>query len=146
MFAALTEPDPDATMTKRVERFERDAARIRTWQTQHPHERRRAQGTIRKSNRTDHESAKMATSKGVRQGYTGVAAVDAAQQMIVDAQAHGTGSDPVRLIPIFAAEASMRARDALRTADAGSHSEAHLQERATRGVQALIADREMRET
>jgi len=32
--------------------------------------------SVRKSNRTDNESAKMATSKGVIQGYTGVAAVD----------------------------------------------------------------------
>ena len=45
-----------------------------------------------KSNRTDNESAKMATDKGVIQGYTGVAAVDAKHQIIVEAQAHGTVS------------------------------------------------------
>lgn len=43
-------------------------------------------------NRTDNESAKIATSKSVIQGYTGVAAVDAKHQVIVQAQAHGTGS------------------------------------------------------
>jgi hypothetical protein len=32
----------------------------------------RTKGSIRKSNRTDNESAKLATSKGVIQGYTGV--------------------------------------------------------------------------
>jgi len=32
----------------------------------------------------------MATSKGVIQGYTGVAAVDDRHQIIVEAQAHGT--------------------------------------------------------
>lgn len=37
-------------------------------------------------NRTDNESAKMATSKGVLQGYTGVAAVDAKHQIIVNAR------------------------------------------------------------
>ena len=49
-----------------------------------------AKGSIRKSNRTDNDSAKMATSKGVIQGYTGVAAVDSQCQIIVEAQAHGT--------------------------------------------------------
>ena len=47
---------------------------------------------MRKSNRTDNDSAKMATGKGVIQGYTGVAAVDDQHQIIVEAQAHGTGS------------------------------------------------------
>ena len=56
-----------------------------------PEDRRGAKGSIRKSNRTDNESAKMATGKGVIQGYTGVAAVDGKHQVIVEAQAHGTG-------------------------------------------------------
>jgi hypothetical protein len=37
-----------------------------------------ASGNPVQSNRTDNESAKMATGKGVIQGYTGVATVDAA--------------------------------------------------------------------
>ncbi len=49
------------------------------------------------------ESAKMATSKGVIQGYCGVATVDAKHQIIVDAQAHGTGSEQERLIPVVQA-------------------------------------------
>ena len=49
--------------------------------------------SVIKSNRTDNESAKMATDKGVIQGYTGVAAVDGLCQVIVEAQAHGTGSE-----------------------------------------------------
>jgi hypothetical protein len=51
-----------------------------------------AKGAIRKRNRTDNDSAKLATSKGVIQGYTSVAAVGSAHQIIVEAQAHGTGS------------------------------------------------------
>jgi hypothetical protein len=39
-----------------------------------PTERRGPKGTIRQSNRTDTDSAKLATGKGVIQGYTGVAA------------------------------------------------------------------------
>jgi len=34
-----------------------------------PEDRQGSRGSIRKSNRTDHDSAKMATSKGVIQGY-----------------------------------------------------------------------------
>ena len=72
----------------------REAAKIRDWLKEHPHDRKSAKGKERLSNRTDNESAKMPTDKGVVQGYTGVAAVDERHQIIVDAQAHGTGSQP----------------------------------------------------
>ena len=45
----------------------------------------------------------MATSKGVIQGYTGVAAVDAKHQIIVEAQAHGTGCEQELLMPVVKA-------------------------------------------
>ena len=41
----------------------------------------------------------MATSKGVIQGYTAVAAVDGKAQVIVAAQAHGSGSEQSVLLP-----------------------------------------------
>ncbi|MEA9428863.1 hypothetical protein VCX68_20750 [Aeromonas caviae] len=53
----------------------------------------KAKSGMRLSNRTDGESAKMSTSKGVIQCYCGVAVVDAAHQIIIDAQAHDTGSE-----------------------------------------------------
>ena len=56
-------------------------------------------GGIRKSTRTDNERAKMATGTGVIQGYTGVAAVDAQTQIIMEAQAHGTGSEQELVFP-----------------------------------------------
>src|SRR5471032_2448405 len=92
---------------KRVERLDKDAAQIRDWLTGNPEERRGVKGAVRKSNRTDNESAKMATCKGVIQGYTGVAAVDAAHQIIVEAQAHGTGSEHELLLPIVNAMTGM---------------------------------------
>ncbi|MBN4054498.1 hypothetical protein JYT87_02190 [Nitrospira defluvii] len=49
-------------------------------------------GNIKKSNITDNESAKMATSHGVIQGYNGIAAADAKHQVIVAAEAQGSGS------------------------------------------------------
>lgn len=62
-----------------------------------------AKGAVRQSNRTDNDSAKMATGKGVIHGYTGVAAVDRTHQIIVEAQAHGTGSEQELLIPVVTA-------------------------------------------
>jgi hypothetical protein len=71
------EPDLKAKEAHRISRLQQDAAQLRQWLAFHPEDRK---GSIRKSNRTDNESAKMATSKGVIQGCTGVAAVDAKHQ------------------------------------------------------------------
>ena len=138
------EPDLAAKAAQRVARLERDATQIRAWLAAHPDDRRGPKGAIRKSNRTDNESAKMATGKGVIQGDTGVAAVDRRHQIIVDAQAHGTGSEQELLLPVVAAVHALCTADTLITADAGYHSEAHLQQLAALGVPALIADTDMR--
>ena len=89
----------------------------------------------------------MGTGKGVLQGYTGAAAVDARHQIIVEAQAHGTGSEQEVLLPVVDALRGNALLDAttLVTADAGYHSEANLAGLATRGVDALIADAELRQ-
>jgi transposase len=138
------EPTLSAKDTARRERLVRDAAELRTWLERHPTDRRGAKGAIRKSNRTDNESAKMATSKGVIQGYTGVATVDAAHQIIVDAQAHGGGAEQELLLPVVAATATLRTPDTVITADAGYHSEANLKALSEAGIFALIADGGMR--
>ena len=138
------EPDSDTKAAKRIAKLEHDASQLRTWLARNPDERRGAKGAIRKSNQTDNESAKMATSKGVLQGYTGVAAVDAKHQIIVDAQAHGTGSEQELLMPVVEAVQPMRARDTVITADAGYHSEANLAQLAAMQVPVLTADNEMR--
>jgi transposase len=144
--ALPTEPPLAEKARRRVDRLERDAAEIRAWLERHPEERRGPKGTVRQSNRTDNESAKLATGKGVLQGYTGVAAVDARHQIIVEAQAHGTGAEQEVLLPVLDA---MRAQalvtpTSLLTADAGYHSEANLRALAERAVDALIADTQMR--
>jgi transposase len=76
-----------------------EAKKLRVWLADHPNDRPGTRGSVRLSNRTDNESAKMATDKGVIQGYCGVAAVDGKHQIIVDAQAHGTGSEQALLMP-----------------------------------------------
>ena len=138
------EPAVAAKEVQRIERFMRDTAQMRCWLTEHPEDRRGSKGSVRKSNRTDNESAKMATDKGVIQGYAGVAAVDAKHQIIVEAQAHGTGSEQALLVPVVAGMKDMLVAGSLITADAGYHSEENLKQLATMKVSALIADNGMR--
>lgn len=146
------EADLKAKEIQRITRLKTDAAQLRQWLTDHPEDRKGSKGTIRKSNRTDNESAKMATNKGVIQGYTGVAAVDAKHQIIVDAQAHGTGSEQELLVPVVRAiqnalddDHALITATSLITADAGYHSEANLKQLAEMEVDALIADNGMRQ-
>jgi transposase len=138
------EPDLTVKDRERVEALSRDAAKLRQWLKENPQDRRGAKGKARKSNRTDNESAKMATDKGVIQGYTGVAAVDSAHQIIVEAQAHGSGSEQALLIPVVEAMRDLIEEGSIVTADAGYHSEDNLEELARLNVEALIADKGMR--
>jgi transposase len=142
--ALPVEPDLAAKEARSIERLTREATQMREWLTEHPGDRKGAKGKVIKSNRTDNESAKMATSKGVIQGYTGVAAVDDRHQVIVEAQAHGTGSEQALLMPMVDAAAPLCTPDTLITADAGYHSEANLKALAKQDRPALIADNQMR--
>ncbi len=130
--------------TKRIEKLQQDAAQLRQWLKDNPEDRRGARNKVIKSNRTDNDSAKMATGKGVIQGYTGVAAVDSQCQVIVEAQAHGTGSEQALLIPVIEAMSDLIEDDSILTADAGYHSEDNLEDLAERNIDALIADNDMR--
>ena len=58
------EPGLAEKQTKRIERLQKDAAQLRQWLKDNPEDRRGATGKAIKSNLTDNESAKMATSKG----------------------------------------------------------------------------------
>lgn len=85
--------------------MERDAAELRTWLAGHPDNRRRSSGGLRQSDCTGPDGAKLATDKGVVQGYTGVAAVGSAHQIIVDGQTHSTGAEQEVLLPVVVAVA-----------------------------------------
>lgn len=137
------EPDLQAKEQQRLHSLQRDAQQFREWLAVHP-DRKGPSGSIRKSNRTDNESAKMATSKGVIQGYTGVAAVDARHQVIVEAQAHGTGSEQELLLPVVEAMKQVLLPSTLLTADSGYHSEQNLRALESQGIDALVADNQMR--
>jgi transposase len=125
---------------KKQERLKKEAAQLRNWLANHPHDRKGSKNSVRLSNLTDNESAKMATSKGVIQGYTGVAAVDDKHQIIIEAQAHGTGSEQALLLPVLDATQTYRHRDTIITADAGYHSQANLKALSAQQINAYLPD------
>ncbi len=125
---------------KKLARLQTEAKQLRSWLANNPTDRKGAKGKVRLSNRTDNESAKMATSKGVIQGYTGVAAVDEKTQIIIDAQAHGTGSEQELLAAVVTATGAYRETTTMITADAGYHSEANLKTLAAQQIDAYIPD------
>ena len=125
---------------KKLERLQKEAQLLRDWLKKNPEDRKGSKGSIRLSNLTDNESAKMATGKGVIQGYTGVATVDEKTQIIVDAQAHGTGSEQELLLPVIKATAALRNVDTMITADAGYHSQANLKALAEQQINAYVPD------
>jgi transposase len=135
--------EEDEANAARIERLSNEARRIRAFLAAST-ERRSEKGTLRKSNVTDNDSAKMATSKGVIQGYSAVAAVDSQAQIIVAAQTHGSGSEQSVLLPMVEKTDALRTDQTIITADAGYHSEANLQGLYEREVPALIADGLMR--
>ena len=125
---------------RQIARLRRDACELEQWLEQHREERKSAKGKPRLSNRTDNESAKMATGKGVVQGYSGVAAVDAKHQVVVHAQAHGSGSEQEVLPGMLDGLAQLRADETIIAADSGYYSEANLKDLESRGIEAYIPD------
>jgi transposase len=136
--------DPGGTShQKRIEALQREAQATREFlATRAP--RHNARGQELKSNVTDNDSAKMATSKGVIQGYAAQAAVDQAHQVIVAADVIGSGSEQAMLLSMIEQAAPVAAAHTLHTADAGYHSDANMSELQRRGIAALIADGQMR--
>ncbi|MBK9571295.1 MAG: IS1182 family transposase [Rhodoferax sp.] len=98
-----------------------------------------------KTNITDPDSAKMATSKGVIQGYAAQAAVDSAHQVIVAAEVTGSGSEQAMLLPMVQASSTVREAHTLITADAGYHSKDNIAALREANIPALIADNQMRQ-
>jgi len=97
------------------------------------------------SNITDNESAKMTTSHGVIQGYTGVAAVDAKHQVVVHAEAFGTGDEHGLLEPMLdGIKDNLEDDNVLKRsqilADSGFHSATTLTRLEEEGIDAYIAD------
>ncbi|RPJ10078.1 MAG: IS1182 family transposase [Deltaproteobacteria bacterium] len=105
-----------------------------------------------KSNVTDNDSAKMKTSKGVIQGYDGVAMVDAKHQVIVHAEAFGAPQEQGLLLPMIeGAKENFKTlgdpdvfEEAKLTADSGFHSEKNVEMLSEKQIDAYVADNQMR--
>jgi Transposase DDE domain len=95
---------------------------------------------VRQSNRTDNQSAKMATDKGVIQGYTAVAAVDHKHQIIVAAQAYGVGNEQELLAPVIEALQPLLSKHSVLAADAGYYSKANIHALDQGAIHACIPD------
>ena len=96
-----TQEEPlDAKRQARVDALRKEAARTREFVATHA-PRLNRKGQELKTNVTDPDSAKMATSKGVIQGYAAQAVVDSAHQVIVAADVTGSGSEQSMLLPMI---------------------------------------------
>jgi phosphohistidine swiveling domain-containing protein len=120
-----------------------EAQATREFIARHPR-RLNAKGSELKTNVTDPDSAKMATSKGVIQGYAAQAAVDSAHQVIVAAEVIGSGSKQAMLLPMIDKAGAVLAPHTLITADAGYRSDANITALHERGVPAMVAESGMR--
>ena len=144
--------DVEGRERKYVERLHKRIARIREWLDNND-DRQGKSGKPVNSNITDNESAKMKTSHGVIQGYTGVAAVDSRRQVIVHAAAFGQGHEHDLLEPMIEGtrknfrkigkEEDVFAQAKL-SADAGYHSEANMKMVFAEGIDAYVADNQYR--
>ncbi len=132
---------------QQIETLSRNSRKIREWLSVSP-EKTNRRGEPLKSNITDNDSATMKTSHGMVQGYTGVAAVDAKSQVVVQASAYGTGQENA-LLPHVLKDLrqdfkAIGRKDPLKAAtvltDSGYHSEATLQQLSDAKIDALVAD------
>ena len=93
----------------------------------------------------------MTSSHGVIQGYNGLAVVDGQSQVVVHAEAHGSGYESHLLAPLIEAtrkgftelDEDVFARAKV-TADSGFHSNAVVAAVEATGADAYIADRDYR--
>jgi len=107
-----------------------------------------------KSNITDNESAKMTTSKGTIQGYNGIASVDKKHQIIIDAQAFGSGQEHHVLKPVLenvkktyqdlGISDDIYKDGTIVTADTGYANEANMEYLYNQAIDAYIPDNQFR--
>lgn len=137
---APSEEAEDDKAKRKMERMMQRAQSIRQWLKDHPTDRKGRSKKPILSNRTDNESGKLATDKGVVQGYCGVAAVDEKHQIVVGAQAHGTGSEQALLPGIVEEIAPIMKDGTAITTDAGYHSEVNLETLEQKQIDGFVAD------
>ena len=137
---------------QRIDRLDKKAAKIEHFLNNAKPKLKSRHGEAQ-SNITDNESAKMKTGHGVIQGYNGLALVDAKHQIVVQAEAFGSGQEHNLLQPMIeaaketAAEAGLGEdyfRETRIIADTGCFEEDNLKYLDNEGVDAYIPDQQFR--
>jgi hypothetical protein len=149
-------PDPDVRQReeKQKETLRQASRKIKDFLAKNE-DRKGRSGNVVQSNVTDNDSAKMKTSHGVIQGYTGVAAVDSKHQVVVAAEAFGTGQEHGLLEPMIEAvcesfngerfkEGDEILKQAKVLADSGYHSGDTLDYLEENGIDGYVADKGFR--
>ena len=90
-----------ASRERQIERLHKQAERIEKWLREND-KKQGKKGKEITSNITDDDSGQMITSHGYIQGYNGQALVDDRHQVVVHAEAFGTGSDHEHVAPVMA--------------------------------------------
>jgi transposase len=137
--------------TKAKEGMETKIKKIQEWLDTHD-DKPGQQGKVKKSHMMDNESAKMVSSHGVVQGYNGVAVVDAKHQVIVKAEAFGSGSEQETLKPMVeGVKETFKEmgedniyRKAKVTADSGFHNESNMKMMHDEEIDGYVADNQFR--
>ena len=94
-------PGKRAREEKAIESFKAKTAKIDAWLRENPKDKLGSGGKAVKSSMTDEDSAKMASSRGVIQGYNGLAMVDSKHQVIVGAEAFGKAHEAATFEPML---------------------------------------------
>jgi len=137
---------------KQIEKLQKQAERIEKWLEEND-AKIGATGRELQSNVTDNESAKMMTSHGTIQGYNAQALVDKEHQVIVHAEAFGSGQDNQHLAPMVdGAKENLKKigqsedyfRDKIFTADTNYHNQSALEKCEEEKLDAYIPDRKFR--
>jgi hypothetical protein len=89
---AKNDKQTDESLKKREKKYRNKIDKIDRFLKQHE-PKKGARGRENKSNITDNESATIKSSRGVIQGYNGLAVVDEKHQIIVNAEAFGQGPE-----------------------------------------------------
>ena len=132
---------------KHVATLQKQAKKIREWLSNNDDKPGKSGKPI-KSNITDNESAKMKTSRGVIQGYDGVAAVDDKHQVIVHAEAFGEAQEHALLKPMVeGTRKNFKSigegdifEDTKLTADSGFHTENNMKMLVEEEIDGYVAD------
>ena len=141
----------DERERRTLERLEKNLAKVKAF-LDSGEEKLGRRGKAVKSNLTDNESAKMASTHGVIQGYVGVAVTDGKCQIIVNAGAFGEAQEQALLRPMLEGvrehldglEGDDVLQEASVAADSGFHTNANVCWLAEEGIDAYLADNRMR--